>query len=438
MPDEEPRVRIELVSDRSTTAPELVERSRLPLVSILLMGVTFAVMFVGLARLATPDEPAREDAAEERSANPVTNTDPALDEGTNGALSSALAAQIDAYDQVTYTSISPALTSIVRDGKKWLTIDDFGLIAHSPNLLSWVAVRERRGQFAFALAPHPDGPLALTTTGSDVRVIGVSDGHIKELELVSAVPAMGALAPDGRWAVVLTDSDGQSLLTGAPNSYTQRLSLANERPTSIAITSSHVILTLDDEAGATSLLFAPLSALTGGVVDESVLVKCGAAAIAAHLITTGDAVVHLVEPTRAWVSSHGGDRFELMVDTAGLPDGDAYSVRPIATGVGWSIANTENPAADPMVWITHDGATYEPQRIPSGRGRPGHVIWAYLGGSEGVGVRVSDTAAETGLLRVGDVRARHPRPHELARNVKIDRLDASLDLTSPGCRSSAG
>lgn len=444
MPTDEPRVRVELVSDPSFTAPEPVEPPRLPPgpLMLMIMAVFLIGAFVGLDRLSDRDTSSPDDIVPNESEQEVSGTaslgnDSAGTEESNPALPTALSAQIDAYDRVTYAPASPELTSIVRSDDEWVTIDDFGLLAHSSDLLSWVVTIEWRRQRALALATTVDGPLALTTTGSELQVIRVSDRFVEQTHPITSKILLGALGTDGRWAVVLDEEDGRHLLTGAGDGSTRTFSLGDKSPTSIAVTTSHIILTLDDEAGATSLLFAPRSALTYKSPDEFGLLECDLAATGARLVTTGDSVVHLVEASRAWIAWDEGDRFDLVVDTTLLTTSGEFTVRPIATGVGWSIANPESPAADPMVWITRDGSAYEPQQVPSGRGRPGHIIWAYVGASAGVGVRVSDTGVETGLLRIGDVRARHPRPHELSRTLRVEHPEATIDLISPSCRGVA-
>lgn len=428
-PDDEPRVRIVLGSEGVAAAPAPLGRQRSPRGPILLMAAILLAAVVGLGRLSDDAAAPAPQPTDGDEAPPEASAEPS----SPPAISNELATLIDAYDRITYTSISPELSSIVRGGDEWLTIDDQRNIAHSPNLLSWVPIRELRGERGLALTTTARGPITLTTSNGSVHVIDVDEAVVTQTHPVAQEPLIGAISPDGFWAVVTVEASGSQLTTGGPDGTRQVLELGADVPASIAITSTHVALTVDRDDASTSLVVVSRSALTSKAPQPAEPIVCRIDSGAAELVTSGDARVHLVSGPRSWLASSDGARFDLAVDATGVAEASRVSVRPIATGVGWSILERGANPSDVTVWITRDGGVYEPQRIPSGRGIPGHVIWAYLGGSEGVGVRVSDTAAERGLLRIGDVRSRHPRPQELARNTRIELPPLSIELASPDC-----
>lgn len=354
-----------------------------------------------------------------------------------------------AADLGVFASSSPSLESIVRGRDRWYSVED-GALLESFDLLMWTVVEEL-GEYRSLAVGRSERERVVLLAESE-GLLTIRDPLRPEAEVRSFAlegrATIGAINGD-TWAVAVSSEDHVRMHTGTMLTPTQTLDLPRI-PQSMAVVPPYVLATFDQPGDLAA------GSDVGGLAASSTMFVtaaahdvdgfggwCEAALPAGKLVTTGDGRVHFTESERSWVVSPAADQLELGIDARSLEHDDREfvgqpSVRPIATGEGWSIvAHTRNEDGDERsVWTTTDGRLLLELDTPESPFSVGHVVWASIGAADGVGVRVSNFETSSGLLRIGDLWPQHPIPREVSRIETVERPNATVRLRDPlNCES---
>jgi len=314
-----------------------------------------------------------------------------------------------------------SLATIHRYGKPWFSIDPDQRLIMSRNLLDWSRVESAKDRTTLALDSSSDELVALVAQGSEVSLAQLQpDGTLVDAPVATSDVGLNVAAVRGEhWVAAGTEGGVPGIVTSA------------------AVADDHAIVAASfggPGTRATLLTTIPLDHRS-----ESDGMRCHLMLLSGELLQTPDGVIHYTRSTETWVVSPDAAEIARVLsidDLDQMNDGTsgARSIAPIPTGGGWSVLGSviRSEGDEQALWVTHDGSRLEQLDLPAAVEPPGHIQWAFVGASEGVGVRTGSLGEQT-VHRIVDARAWHPRPHNLARVKRIEPKTESMPIDTTTC-----